>query len=129
MRVLGWMGVVLAAIVACAFAYAARPGRWGSEPREVVVVARAMTFTAPGGPAGANPTLRLAAGERVRLVLENRDPGMKHDLVAPGVGLRLATLDFGETDRRLFTAPEKPGTYEYFCSFHDRLMRGRMVVE
>lgn len=125
-----WMpGLALIAVAAGAFAFAASPGGWGSEPREVVLVAREMAFIAPREGGGPNPTLRLKAGERIRLVLENRDPGMRHDVVAPGLGIRTATVDFAETDRRVFRVPRTPGTYDYFCSFHDRLMRGRMVVE
>ena len=129
MRFVVVLGLFIGAIAACAFAYAARPGARGGEPREVVLVARDMVFTAPGIASGPNPTLRLKAGERIRLVLENRDPGMKHDLAAPGLGIRTATVEFAESDRRLVTVPSAPGEYDYFCSFHDRLMRGRMVVE
>ncbi len=129
MRTVALLGLALVAVAACAFAYAARPGGWTGEPREVVLLARDMVFTAPDGTGGPNPTLRLKAGERIRLVLENRDPGMKHDLFAPGLGIRTATLDFSDSDRRLITVPRTPGTYDYYCTFHDRLMRGRMVVE
>lgn len=129
MRIFALLGLALVAVGVCAFGYAVRLGGGGGEPREVVLVARDMVFTAPDGAGGPNPTLRLEAGERVRLVLENRDPGMKHDLVAPGLGIRTATLDFAGADRRLITVPRTPGTYDYFCSFHDRMMRGRIVVE
>lgn len=129
MRILGWLGLMVGAVAACAFAYAVRPGGWGAEPREVVLIARDMVFIAPGQATGPNPTLKLRAGERIRLVLENRDPGMKHDVVAPGLGIRTATVEFAASDRRLVTVPRRPGTYDYFCTYHDRLMRGRMVVE
>jgi len=126
MRFVGMLGLALVAIAVGAFAFAGRPG---GEPREVVLVARSMAFTAPGEGGGPNPTLHLKAGERVRLVLENRDPGMRHDLVAPGLGLKTATVDYAESDRRVLRVPSRPGTHDYYCSFHDRLMRGRMVVE
>ena len=128
MRAMTWPLLALAAVVACAFAWNALPGERSGGAREVVLVARGMAFEAPGQE-GASPTLRLKAGERIRLVLENRDPGMKHDVVAPGLGLRTATVEFGATDRLLVTVPRTPGTYDYFCSYHGRLMRGRMVVE
>ncbi len=129
MRIVGTLGLVLAAVALGAFAFAGRPGGWGSEPREVVLVARHMVFTAPRQGGGPNPTLHLKAGERIRLVLENRDPGMRHDLVAPGLGLRTAAVDHAESDRRVFRVTRTAGTYDYYCSFHDRLMRGRMVVK
>ncbi len=129
MRIVALLGLALVAVLACAYAYAARPGGWGGEPREVVLIARDMVFTAPGEAEGPNPTLRLKAGERITLVLENRDPGMKHDVVAPGLGIRTAMVEFAGSDRRLFTVPRTPGEYDYFCTYHDRLMRGRIVVE
>ena len=129
MRGFGFLGLLIVAVAACAFAFAARPGGWGAAPREVVLVARDMAFTAPGEAPGPNPTLRLRAGERIRLVLENRDPGMKHDLVVTGLGVRMAVLDYGAVDRRVIMVPRTPGDYEYVCSFHARLMRGRIVIE
>jgi plastocyanin len=129
MRFFGILGLGLVAMVVAAFAFAGRPGGRGSEPRQVVLVARGMAFVAPGGEGGPNPTLRLRAGEYVRLVLQNQDPGMRHDVVAPGLGLKTAAVGHGETQRRLFRVPRAAGSYDYFCSFHDRLMRGRMVVE
>ncbi len=128
MRVVRGLALLLAAAAACAFAWSTLPGGMGGGPREVVVVARDMAFTV-AGETGPNPTLRLRAGERVLLVLENRDPGMLHDLVAPGLGLRTATIGFGVSDRVRLTAPSVPGEHDYFCTFHDRLMRGRVVVE
>ena len=128
LRIVGLLGLVLAACAACAFAWASRPGGRSAEPREIVIVARGMTFTVPGT-AGSNPTLRLKAGERIRLVLENRDPGMKHDVTSPGLGFRTATIDFAETHRQEISVPRAPGTYDYFCTYHDKLMRGRMVVD
>jgi plastocyanin len=129
MRAFGLLGLGLVAVAACAFAFSARPGGWGQEPREVVLIARDMAFTAPGQATGPNPTLHLKAGERIRLVLENRDPGMKHDLAVTGLGIRMAVLDYGGIDRRVITVPRAPGEYEYLCSFHARLMRGRIVIE
>ena len=128
MRVLGWLGLILGACVACAFAWAALPGGGGA-PREIVLVARDMAFVVPGEESGPNPTIRLKAGERIRLVLENRDPGMLHDVVAPGLGIRTARVGFTESDRQLLTVPRTPGEHDYFCTYHERMMRGTMVIE
>jgi plastocyanin len=127
MRTLGMIGLALAALAVCAFVWVL-PGGWRSGPREVVLVANGMAFGTSGVP-GVNPTLRLKAGERVRLVLVNQDPGMKHDLVSPGIGLKIAVLDHGERAHQVLTVPREPGTYDYFCAFHALMMRGRMVVE
>lgn len=128
-RFAGMLGLLLISVAAWAFAFRVVPGGSRPGPREVVVVAEAMTFVTPGGAAGPNPTLRFRAGERVRLVLENRDPGMQHDLAVPGWGFRTAAVEYAGTDRRILTVPDAPGTYEYFCSFHDRVMRGTAVIE
>jgi plastocyanin len=129
MRFIGWVALLAMVLAAGSFALASRPDAPNAAPREVVLIARDMAFVVPGGPGGPNPTLRLRAGERVRFVLENRDPGMRHDLVVRGLGLRLAVLAFGESDRQVVTLPQTPGEHEYVCSFHARLMRGCIVVE
>ncbi|MGH7731950.1 MAG: cupredoxin domain-containing protein [Candidatus Eiseniibacteriota bacterium] len=127
-RVPTWLLLALGAVAACAFAWNALPVDRAGGPREVVLVARDMAFALPGQ-AGRNPTLRLKAGERIRLVLENRDPGMKHDLASAGLGIRTEALAFGESGGQILTVPRRPGEYDYFCSFHAQMMRGRMVVE
>ena len=40
-------------------------------------------------------------------------------------------LDRGATEVLEFTAPNKPGVYEYVCTFpgHHLLMRGKMIVK
>jgi plastocyanin len=97
--------------------------------REVVLVAKNMAFVAEGADAQTpNPTILLEAGERVRLVLKNEDAGMLHDLVADPLGLRIDALAFGESGGVVIRAPEQKGESDYYCSFHSRLMRGRIVV-
>ncbi len=40
-------------------------------------------------------------------------------------------LGGGESDTVTFTAPDKPGTYPYFCSFpgHFSMMKGKLIVK
>lgn len=90
--------------------------------RTIVVIAKDMRFNAN------NPTLNVAPGESVRIVLRNDDPGMKHDLVIPGLGIRTPVLESGEQAVLEFVAPEA-GSYEYFCSMHPVTMRGYLQVE
>lgn len=97
------------------------------EAREVRLVARDMAFYLPGGDL-PNPTLRLAAGERVRIVLENDDPGMMHDLVAQGLGVATPLIERGGTAGVELRVPGTPGTHEYLCSLHPVLMRGLVEV-
>ena len=97
------------------------------ETREVRLVARDMAFYLPGGEV-PNPTLRLAAGERVRLVLVNDDPGMLHDMVAQGLGAATPLIERGGTASVELRAPATPGSHEYLCSLHPVLMRGLIEV-
>ena len=102
--------------------------------------------------------LTVRAGDRVRLVFSNQDD-MPHNvlLVAPGtadrvgeaamkMGIRGPQRDYvpdtpdvlhftrllepGQSDTILFTAPTKPGLYEYVCTYpgHYMTMRGVLRV-
>jgi plastocyanin len=97
-------------------------------PRELRIVARDMTFYLEGQPA-ANPTLRLRAGESIRLVLRNEDEGMTHDFAIPGIGAATKRLEAGEEASIAFRAPARPGTQPYTCRPHARIMRGTILIE
>lgn len=97
------------------------------EPREVRLVARNMAYYLPGEET-PNPTLRFTVGERVRIVLENADPGMAHDVVAPGLGLATPLIAGGARTGVELRMPARPGTHEYLCSLHPVLMRGWVEV-
>ncbi len=130
MKTLLRIAVVLAALSGAALLVSLRASRGDEPPREIALVARDMGFAfqtdSAGGP--ANPTLRLRPGEKVRLVVHNLDPGMRHDLAIEGFGVRTRTLAFGESAAVLISVPRGPGVHVYFCSFHARLMRGRIEV-
>lgn len=103
---------------------------WGCRTaavREVTLVARGMTFALPEQPGAPNPTVRLRAGERVRLVLKNEASGLVHDLAIPEWHLTLAAVPAGETSSLTFTVPEKAGPVAYRCQPHAAMMSG--VVE
>lgn len=99
----------------------------GPEAREVRLVARDMAFYLPGDDT-PNPTLRFTPGERVRIVLENEDPGMVHDLVAAGLGVAMPLVEGGGSAGVALRLPGTPGTHEYLCSLHPVLMRGLVEV-
>ena len=138
MKAIGVATILLLALAAGAYAFTFGARR-ADEPREIVLIAKDMAFTSPGTPGGASPaavpsgetpgpTIVLRAGERVRIVLRNQDPGMRHDLVADHLGLRTEALDHGESDSIDLRVPNEASEGDYYCSFHSRLMRGRIVV-
>ena len=53
---------------------------------------------------------------------------MRHDLVADHLGLRTKAIDHGESDALDLRVPNEASEGDYYCSFHSRLMRGRIVV-
>ncbi len=124
----------------------------------LAVAASAVVATAlRPGPAGAlrvtaepgmrfgervpGPVLRVRAGQRVRLVLENRD-SLQHDLwvvqagerapyLEPAFpGAKTALLEPGQRQEIQFT-PTRPGRYRYVCTVpgHDATMFGELIVE
>lgn len=97
--------------------------------REITLVARGMAFYLEGDPTTPNPTLRFKAGERVRIVLRNRERGMIHDLVVPAVGAATDALKWSEEDEVTLELPQTPGAYEYFCRPHLLMMRGTIEIE
>jgi len=96
--------------------------------REIRLVARDMTFYLEGQ-TEPNPTLRIRAGETVRLVLRNEDEGMTHDFAIPDWGAATRRLDGGEETAVTFRAPDLPVSQTYKCRPHSKIMRGTILVE
>lgn len=114
---------LLLVCVGAGFACTALPG----PAREVVIVARGMTFVLEDAPDMPNPPISLRAGERIRLVLKNEAPGLLHDVVIPDLGVEIEQMRAGESRELTFTVPAAPGRHEYLCRPHAEMMRG--VVE
>ena len=87
----------------------------------IVITARDMKFNSD------NPTIFVAPGTTVRVILVNEDPGMKHDLVIPEMGIRTPILRPGEEAVLEFRVPDS-GTFAYFCSMHRLSMQGFFSV-
>ena len=100
----------------------------GSGPREIRMVARDMTFYLDGE-SDPNPTLRLRAGETVRLVLRNEDAGMRHDFAIPDWKTATSRIESGDETTVTFRAPDGPSEGTYRCRPHAAIMRGTIVVE
>lgn len=97
--------------------------------REITLVARDMAFYQLGDPSTPNPTLRLRAGERVRVVLRNEDRGITHDFAVPALDAALDQIDWNEDTYVTFDVPETPGRYQYICRPHMLMMSGQIIVQ
>lgn len=122
--------IAVAALVATLGAAALLPlaARPGGQPREIVLVARQMSFYL--GPDGTvrNPVIRVTPGERVRLTLINNDAGFDHDVAieAWGIGSSLVRGE-GRTTIDVH-APDEPRRVDYVCTRHAAMMRGTIEV-
>ena len=96
-------------------------------PREIVVVASDMAFYVDGD-AEANPRIRMEAGETVRLVLWNEQPGVIHGFAVGAWQLATPRLRGRERDSIVFKVPEAIGHYVYECSPHGAMMHGVIEV-
>ena len=98
-------------------------------PREIRIVVRDMTFYVEGQDE-PNPTLRLRAGEQIRLVLRNEDPGMSHDFAVSSWRVMTPLLNArGAEAVVVFRVPQRRGSYTYSCTPHATIMRGTIQVE
>ena len=87
----------------------------------VVVVAKDMKFNQ------TNPTIFIRPGTKIRMVLRNEDPGMRHDLVLEALGLETPIIKAGESAVLEFEV-EDEGRFEYLCSLHPVMMKGILMV-
>ena len=98
-------------------------------PREIRMVVRDMTFYIEGRDE-PNPTLRVRAGEQIRLVLRNDDRGMSHDFAVGSWQVTSPLLNSrGAEAVVVFRVPQRQGTYTYNCTPHAEIMRGNIQVE
>jgi FtsP/CotA-like multicopper oxidase with cupredoxin domain len=96
--------------------------------RDIRIVVRNMTFYLEGS-SEANPTLRLRAGERVRLVLRNEDRGMLHDFTVPAWSAATPLIQGPLETEVAITAPARGASTTYACTPHGQMMRGTIIVE
>lgn len=108
-------------------------GPWGSQERGVwalppVAGARTVEIVATGF--SYNPVeIQVKAGEVVNLSLVNKDGDSVHDIMVPGMRVRLLAPP-GQTVSGAIRA-NRPGTYEFFCSIpghRESGMVGRILV-
>jgi plastocyanin len=102
--------------------------RPGDSVLEIHMSVRDMTYYVEGS-SNPNPTLRVEAGQRVRIVFNNDDAGMSHDLQIPGWGVGTRLLKGRGSDTLEFTAPTVRGKSPYKCTPHSEMMQGTIEVE
>jgi plastocyanin len=98
-----------------------------NRPREVVIVARGMTFALPADPETPNPSIRVYAGERLQVTLRNESPGLMHDFQIPAWDVQSDQIRGGRSSSVTFTVPADEGHVTYLCGPHASMMHG--VVE
>ena len=96
--------------------------------REVTLVATGMTFALADDPDAVNPPLAFRPGERVRLILKNEAPGMRHDVAIPAWSVAVDPIAFGERAEVTFTVPSDAAQVDYYCRPHAAMMRGQVDV-
>lgn len=96
--------------------------------REIRLDVRDMTFHLEGRE-DPNPTLRMKQGERIRVVLMNRDRGMSHDFAISAWQVATRPLAGEGHDAIEFTVPEVRGSSGYVCTTHSAIMRGIIEVD
>lgn len=122
LRFFGTLVIVLLAVGSLALL---RPR--AETPRVITLEARGMTFYV-NGIADRNPVLRLRPGEQVRVVLQNREPGMTHDFAVPSLKVAIPALKNDERGEVMFRAPAWRGRHEYLCRPHALMMKGTVEI-
>jgi len=96
-------------------------------PRDIALVVRGMTFYLEGSDQ-PNPSIRVVAGERIRVVLRNEERGIHHDFAMPAADAALDPIGWNESSEVTFVVPETLGAYDYWCRPHMQMMRGKIIV-
>jgi plastocyanin len=121
-------GKVVALVAAGLVVAALLPVMTQAPAREITLIVRDMAFYLEGDPRLPNPTIDVAAGERVRVIVMNQDRGMTHDFAVPSLSEAMSPMTWNQQDDVTFTVPATPGTYEYVCRPHRLMMHGTIRV-
>jgi heme/copper-type cytochrome/quinol oxidase subunit 2 len=121
--------VLVAVVLSVAVPAWSRRDRTPARPREIVLLARDVSFWVVDRPQEPNPSLRLVRGQPVKLILRNDEPEkILHCFTIGGLDVKSSRdLAAGESETLVFT-PNQSGTFTYACLMHP-LMAGRVVVE
>jgi plastocyanin len=100
-----------------------RPKAEITKVNEIILIAKGMAYNTD------NPPLILKLGQPVRIIIINEDKGMLHDFVIEELDVSTSgPLEYGQTEVINFV-PTKKGKYEYFCSYHAKMMRGKVIIK
>ena len=120
--------VVIAAVIVAALLPIIGASREADQAREVRFVVRDMTYYFEGENQ-PNPTLKVRAGERIKLVLRNEDEGMQHDFRVRAWDIGTRMIDGRGQESVTFTIPQLRGAHDYSCTPHPSSMRGVIEIE
>jgi plastocyanin len=74
-----------------------------------------------------NPDITARVNTPVKLMIVNKD-FVRHDLIIDKLNINSAYLS-PEQDFTTAIASQKPGIFEYYCSLHPALMRGKLIIK
>ena len=120
--------VVFAAAILPSGAARVLPRSNAAPIQEIHLVVRNMTYYV-GDSSTPNPTLHVAAGQRVRVRVSSTDVGMVHDFQIPAWNVATRLLKGKDADAVEFTVPTERGLYPYKCTPHAVMMNGSIAVE
>ena len=96
--------------------------------REVSVTARNMAYYVGNDSTSSNPVIKVAAGERIRISLVNKDRGFVHDLAIKDWKVETPLVHDQESTSVIVQVPERPGRVTYVCTLHAAMMKGTIEV-
>ena len=121
--------IVFAAAILPSLAARVLPRGGDTAPiQEIHLVVRNMTYYV-GDSSTPNPTLHVAAGQRVRVRVSSTDVGMVHDFQIPALNVGTRLLKGKDSDAVEFTVPTERGVYPYKCTPHAVMMNGTIEVK
>jgi plastocyanin len=74
-----------------------------------------------------NPDLIARVNSPEKLTIVNKDL-VRHDFIVDKLHINTSYLS-PEQDFTTAIASQKPGTFEYYCSLHPALMRGKVIIK
>jgi hypothetical protein len=124
----GTVALVALACIALALLMPQRASTSSGEVRIIHLVVRDMAYYV-NGRHDPNPTLHVRRGERVHIILNNQDLGMKHDFGVDAWHARTRLIDGIGEARIEFVAPAAAGEAVYSCTPHGAMMHGTIRIE